>query len=193
MIDFRNLLCFVACGWRVWVKAGCLLQPGVTTQGQCEITQLCSVPALTFWTESSNAGPVQRPDTNSSPWNIWSLGALSGKRRFRHGREGEGTFSMLPLLTYQNLCLLSTSWRCFRTFVFLHDHTSCVTSWKQAPCFSSLYFLATWMVWSIMYRHYALYSWLIFFWSSTGKEKCHPVVKEWGLKSLCPLKLMPLP
>lgn len=30
------------------MKVGCLLQPGFTTQGQCEITQFCSVPALTF-------------------------------------------------------------------------------------------------------------------------------------------------
>lgn len=44
-------------------------------------------------------GPC-RGQTQIPPlWNTWSLGGLSGKRRFRHGREGEGTFSMLPLLT----------------------------------------------------------------------------------------------
>lgn len=33
------------------MKVGCLLQPGFTTQGQCEI-KLCSVPEVSFATEA---------------------------------------------------------------------------------------------------------------------------------------------
>lgn len=47
-----------------------------------------------FWNrgQCSYAGPVRGPHSNISSWNIWSLGGLSGKRRFSHGREGEGAF-----------------------------------------------------------------------------------------------------
>ena len=74
-----------------------LAQPCFTTQRQHGITQLCSMPGLTFldWTVCTNAGLLQGPDSSSLCMQYrdrsWSLGGLSGeRRRVSGGRKGEG-------------------------------------------------------------------------------------------------------
>lgn len=144
----------------------CLLQPCFTTQRQHGITQLCDVPAVTFFDRAvcSNTGLLQRPDPNSSCRQYRdrsrSLGGLKGeKRRVSGERKGQSVLhvavtDLVEFMVIQYFIKIKSRGLWLPYGMRALSWSSRVKSWKHPLFFQFvLPFLVTWIVWSVMHRH----------------------------------------